>query len=230
MRRLSRFLFAGAAVLALDSAAVAGTVYLPAQVGGAYAVPATSLKEARFRATIRQKFDFSCGSAAIATLLTHHYRQAVTEEAVFAEMYARGDQKKIQAEGFSLLDMKRYLQAHGYEADGFEAPLTKLEAAAVPAIVLVNENGYNHFVVLKGIRDGRVLIGDPAGGSRALSLAAFEAIWVNQILFVITNRQQLALFNLDSDWRLTPSAPINTATRATGYHHLTVPKFGPGDF
>ena len=58
--------------------------------------------------------------------------------------------------------MKRYLAAHGFEADGFEQPLDKLDEARVPAIVLINENGYHHFVVVKGVQADRVLIGDPA--------------------------------------------------------------------
>ena len=90
----------------------------------------------------------------------------MTEQAVFEEMYARGDQDKIRKEGFSLLDMKRYLEARGFEANGYEAPLDKLVGAGIPAIVLINDNGYNHFVVIKGMRGERVLIGDPSGGTR----------------------------------------------------------------
>ncbi|MEF9942569.1 MAG: C39 family peptidase [Burkholderiaceae bacterium] len=210
--------------------AYAGTVFLPSQIGGAYAVPASSLKEARFRATIRQKYDFSCGSAALATLLTHHYRHTVNEEQVFSEMFASGDQPKIQREGFSLLDMKRYLLAKGFEADGFEAPLSKLADAKIPALVLVNERGYNHFIVVKGIRDGRVLVGDPAGGTRAMSIPVFESIWQNQILFVVTSHPGQARFNLESDWRLAPRAPINQAASQEGVQRFAPPKFGPGDF
>src|SRR5215470_7501866 len=107
----------------------AGEVALPLAVGGAYVVPTVSIKEARYSSTIRQQFDFSCGSAALSTLLTHHYQFPVTEQKVFEEMIIHGDRAKIQQEGFSLLDMKRYLEAHGFEADGFEVPLDKLESA-----------------------------------------------------------------------------------------------------
>jgi len=150
----------------LGVAAHAGTVDLPYQISGSYAVPVKSMKEVKFAATVRQQYDFSCGSAALSTLLTHHYNFAVTEEKVFEQMFLNGDQSKIRLEGFSLLDMKRYLESLGFEADGFEEPLGKLVTASLPAIVLINQSGYNHFVVVKGVRDGRVLIGDPAGGAR----------------------------------------------------------------
>lgn len=210
--------------------AQAGSVNLPFQIGGAFSVPVTSQKEERLRSTIRQQFDFSCGSAAVATLLTHHYGYAVTEQVVFQEMFARGDQQKIRNEGFSLLDMKRYLHAHGFQADGFETPLDSLREAGIPAIVLINERGYNHFVVVKGIQDGRVLFGDPAGGTRALPRSEFESMWVNQILFVITNRQDVARFNLAADWRASPAGPLGSARDLQGAAGTAFPKFGPSDF
>jgi predicted double-glycine peptidase len=208
----------------------AGSVDLPFQIGGAYSVPTVSLKEARYSAMIRQQYDFSCGSAALSTLLTYHYRFAVSEQTVFEEMFSRGEQQKIRQEGFSLLDMKRYLAAHGFEADGFEAPLEKLAEARIPAIVLINDHGYNHFVVIKGLRDQRVLIGDPSGGTRAMTLKAFQAIWANQILFVISNRQDIAGFNQPTDWKVAVQAPIGHGVNREGLGGLVLPKFGAADF
>src|SRR6187549_1866665 len=121
--------------------ASAGSVEPPAQIGGSFSIPILSLREARYASTIRQQYDFSCGSAALATLLTHHYRFPVTEDVVFEAMFRNGDQAKIRVEGFSLLDMKRYLEAQGFEADGFQEPIEKLAAANMPAIVLINEGG-----------------------------------------------------------------------------------------
>ena len=61
--------------------------------------------------------------------------RAVGEQEVLREMYAHGDQQKIQKEGFSMLDMKRYLQGLGYEADGFQQPLDK------PQLLVATANG-----------------------------------------------------------------------------------------
>jgi predicted double-glycine peptidase len=213
----------------MSAAAGASTVAMPAESGGSFAVPVTSLKGMRFRNTIHQQYDFSCGSAALATLLTHHYDFPVGEQDVFREMYEHGDQPKIRREGFSLLDIKNYLEAHGFEADGFVAELDQLVAAAIPAIVLVKENGYFHFVVLKGVRGGRVLIGDPSNGTRAVQLARFKEMWVNQILFVILNKQEQAHFNRDVDWRVAPSAPLAQGIQ-NAVQGMPLPKYGPSDF
>ena len=57
--------------------------------GASFVLPVTSLKEARFRTTVRQQYDFSCGSAALATLLSHHYDFQVTEQEIFRDMTTR---------------------------------------------------------------------------------------------------------------------------------------------
>lgn len=209
--------------------ASAGTLPLPVP-GGGYTVPVTSMKEVRFSSTLRQQYDFSCGSAAIATLLTHQYGYPVTEQAVFQAMYARGDQQKIRREGFSLLDMKRYLEQLGFTADGFKQPLEKLASAKLPAIVLINEKGFHHFVVIKGLRDGRVLIGDPASGTRSIDRDSFEAMWVNRLLFVIHNHQDRARFNQIADWNAAPVAPLAAGVRRDGLDGITLPKLGATDF
>ncbi|CAG9169196.1 C39 family peptidase [Cupriavidus respiraculi] len=207
----------------------AGEAVVPG-VGGEYRVRTVSLKEARFRTTVRQQYDFSCGSAAIATLLTYQYGYPVTEQEVFQEMYLRGNQAKIRQEGFSLLDMKRFLEARGFLADGYELPLSKLEETQVPAIVLIVENGYHHFVVVKGVRGNRVLVGDPAMGTRALSREHFERIWDSNLLFVIHNRTDRARFNQYADWRVAPSGPYWMGVNRDSLFFTVMPKHGVGDF
>jgi predicted double-glycine peptidase len=202
-----------------------------AGIGGArFNVPVASMKEIKFQATLRQQYDFSCGSAAVATLLTHHYGRPVSEQLVFEHMYARGDQQKIRKEGFSLLDMKRFLGALGYTADGFKLPLQKLIDARLPAIVLVAEKGYHHFVVIKGVAGGRILVGDPASGTRALTREAFEEVWTNKLLFVIHGSKQAPAFNRAADWRAAPAAPLASGINRDGMDGVTIPKHGPGDF
>ena len=215
--------------LCWHGAAPAASVTVPGAQGQSINLRLTSLKEARFRNTIRQKYDFSCGSAAVATLLTYQYGYPVNEQAAFEQMYAQGDRAKIGKEGFSLLDIKRYLAANGFEADGFEVPLDRLEQEHLPAIVLIDERGYHHFVVVKGLYDGRVLIGDPALGTRSLPRARFEAMWKNRLVFVIHNRRSLAVFNSPSDWRAAPMAPLGNGIDRRGLDGITMPKRGPGD-
>jgi predicted double-glycine peptidase len=222
--------FLPAAALLLYTLQDAAAIEVPVIAGARFTVPLTSLKEIRFKTTLRQQYDFSCGSAAVATLLTHHYGHPVSEQFVFEQMFLRGDQGKIRKEGFSLLDIKRFLAGRGFKADGFELPLQKLIDARLPAIVLVSDKGYHHFVVVKGMADGRVLIGDPAGGTRSLARAAFEAIWSSKLLFVIHDYPGAVRFNDLADWRAAPAAPLANGINRDGLSGVTMPKHGPGDF
>src|SRR4051812_42287500 len=126
----------------------AATVEVRGPQDGGFEARIVSLKEARFATTLRQQYDFSCGSAALATLLSFHYGQPVAEREVFARMFETGDRAKIRKEGFSMLDMKRYLASRGLSADGFEQPVERLVQERLPAIVLLSERGYKHFVVI----------------------------------------------------------------------------------
>lgn len=217
---------------ALAPWAQAGEVSLFGLAGGGtgeYSVRMRSLKEAKFRSVVRQQYDFSCGSAALATLLTHHYRQPVTETEVFRYMFERGDQARIRREGFSLLDIKGYLEGHGYQADGFETSLDKLAEVSVPAIVLINEGGYQHFVVIKGIRGDEVLLGDPSIGSRILPRERFEQAWVNGIVFVITSVRETSTFNASADWR-AGKAPLGLAVSREALGNVVLFHRGRNDF
>lgn len=179
----------------------AGVVQVPGAFLGGINVPVASLKELRFKRTIQQQYDFSCGSAALATLLTYHYEDRVREDEVFMAMYKNGDQAKIRREGFSLLDMKNYLERRGYRADGFKMSLDRLRVIGVPAIVLISLHGYKHFTVVKGVTEGEVLLGDPALGCRVMTRTEFEASW-NGLLFLVRTRKDVAAkhFNQMTEW------------------------------
>jgi uncharacterized protein len=81
-------------------------------------------------------------------------------------------------EGFSLLDLQRYVEQRGYAGLGYGRLTSDTLIERTPAIVPVSFNGYNHFVVFRGIRGTRVLIADPAWGNRTLTIDEFEDAWL----------------------------------------------------
>ena len=201
-------------------------------MGGTSFVTVDSIREVKFSEVVRQQYDFSCGSAALATLLTFHYDHPTDERTAFGAMYAAGDKEKIAALGFSLLDMKRYLETIGYQADGYQSNLDTLAQAKIPAIALINHRGYRHFVVIKGIQNSEVLIGDPALGLRYLPRAEFEAIWENKILFIIRTDADIGRrqFNLSATWRKLARAPLGSAISKESLASLTVTLPHLGEF
>lgn len=188
---------------------VAAGVPLPADAGEVDVVvaganlrlPTQSVTERAFTAIIRQQYDFSCGSAALASLMTYHYGLEKTEEDVFLSMWEQGEQERIRERGFSLFDMRSYLQSIGLVADGFKLTLDKVAEIGVPGIALIDVKGYKHFVVVKGIHGDEVLIGDPSAGMMIKSRQEFLEIWDGTIFFIRSDvdvgRRN---FNLERDW------------------------------
>jgi hypothetical protein len=175
-------------------------------------VPLESVEQRRYATVVRQRYDFSCGSAALATLLRFHYGLGQDEADVFRGMWAKGNREQIRRLGFSLLDMKRYLASIGYEADGFEVTLDEVAKAGVPGIALINLNGYRHFVVVKGVAGGEVLVGDPALGLKTMEAAAFGKAW-NGVYFALNSKLDTgrAHFNRDAQWAQYARAPTGAA-------------------
>jgi predicted double-glycine peptidase len=212
------------------SSAHAGVVELTPVVGVNASVPVKSIKELKYRGVVRQQFDFSCGSAAVATLLTHHYANPVDEQDVFMAMYKKGNRAAIHREGFSLLDMKQYLDDRDYKSDGLYASLDDLARVGVPAIALIDVNGYKHFVVVKGVKNGEVMVGDPAAGLKLYRRADFEKLWTNGILFVVRSRADVARRHFNSEWVNIARAPISHAMSRDSLANVTLLRPGGNDF
>lgn len=204
------------------SQAVGGTVFAPSS-GVLAEIPVLSMKEMRFRTVIRQQYDFSCGSAALATLLTFHYETPKTEPEVFFSMWNAGDKDRIQREGFSLADMQNYLKSVGLRSNGFKVKLKQLADANIPAITLINTNGYRHFVVIKGITKTSVLVGDPVLGIKKYSVEDFKKIWI-PIAFVVEDRVDTARTHYSSkkDWSTVIKAPIGSAMSPADLGSFTI--------
>ena len=191
---------------------VAGEVRISGLGGGTFNLSITSLSERRWVAVVRQQYDYSCGSAALATLLTYHYDWPIDEAAVYEAMYSAGDQEAIREQGFSMLDMRDYLRSVGFRADGVRAPLEALEQIGVPVITLITTAGYRHFVVVKGISASHVVVGDPARGIMRMTRSEFVDIWNGTALLVRSSAAQgRDAFNDERDQDATPVAPVGQA-------------------
>jgi uncharacterized protein len=146
-----------------------------------------SLKELRDQYVVKQKLDYSCGAAALATLLRYYFGEETSEEDLLERFKAQltRDEMGVKAlRGFSLLDLKYVAQEKGYQAAGFKLTVEQLTQLAAPVIVPVQPLGYKHFAVLRGVDRGRVFLADPARGNLRMSLDRFLGEW-DGIVFVL---------------------------------------------
>ena len=167
----------------------------------------------QFQGIVRQAYDYSCGSAALTTLLNGYVGTQLDEQQVMSGLMKFGETDKIvERRSFSLLDMKRFVSALGLESGGYRGEFKDLVNQDQPAIVPISYAGFKHFVVYKGYKNGRVYVADPALGNISFEERRFQNIWENNTLFLINVPEQyrknfLAL--KESDMRHVEDATIN---------------------
>lgn len=169
--------------------------------------------ENQFRGIVRQAYDYSCGSAALTTVLNGYVGLNLTEQQTMEGLLRFGEYERIvERRSFSLLDMKRFVTALGFESGGYKGEFTDLIKQQQPAIVPINYAGFKHFVVFKAYKDGRVYVADPALGNISFDQERFKQIWENNTLFLINvpQEQQKNLLALqEADLRHVDDATIN---------------------
>jgi uncharacterized protein len=149
-----------------------------------HAEPVKSLTEIRRQNVMMQKWDISCGAAALGTILKYQHDLDISEKEIAVSLMQREEYVKNpnivkMRLGFSLLDLKRYVESIGYLGMGLGSLQLSDLVERAPIMVTVLIHGYNHFVVFRGIRKNRVLLADPAWGNRTMTIDQFMSIWVD---------------------------------------------------
>ena len=167
--------------------ALALVLALAAAPAGGEAKAVSTLLDLRDQDLVRQHWDLSCGAAAVATLITYQWNDPVSERQAALGMLRAGDARLVRARlGFSLLDLKRFAATRGLEASGYAALSLDDLLGMAPAIVPLQARGAGHFVVVRGRRGDRILVGDPAFGNRTLTVDAFLKAWTSRVGFVLS--------------------------------------------
>ena len=167
----------------------------------------------QFRGIVRQAYDYSCGSAALTTLLNGYVGTQLNEQQIMNGLLEYGERDKIiERRSFSLLDMKRFVNTLGLDSGGYRGEFEDLVKQGQPAIVPISYAGFKHFVIYKGYKDGRVYIADPALGNISFDQERFKQIWENNTLFLINiapEKRQNFLALKEADLRHVDDATIN---------------------
>jgi predicted double-glycine peptidase len=141
-----------------------------------------SLQSRRDAAVVKQQFDYSCGSAALATLLSFGLNDPVSEQDLLRallEPLSAAALAQIEHQGLTLAALQKLAQARGHQAQGFRIEAKQLAALTRPVIVFIRPDGFPHYAVLKGLRGDRVDLADPTLGNLRLPLYRFLAQWAD---------------------------------------------------
>jgi predicted double-glycine peptidase len=192
----------------------------------------TSLRAQRDFGVVKQQFDYSCGAAALATLLTYGLNDKVDEETLLHALFdglSTDQVGALQKNGFSLLELQRLAQNRGYKAQGFRIPQEQLSRLRSPVIVFIRPHDYRHFAVFKGVRGDRVYLADPSLGNVRMPLYRFLDMWADKsrhgILFAVekTNGQWPERFALQLDGPAHAPVEILSAAKMSEVGALVLP-------
>ena len=146
-----------------------------------------SMRDIRYSHIVSQQFDYSCGAAALATLLKFGYGIDIPETELIRRMMVFSTPEIVVKNGFSMLDMKKFIETIGLRGRGFRVNSDALYHLQIPVMVLMNIDGYEHFVIVKHAGEGRIFIADPALGNRIVMEEDFVKSW-NGLVFAVLGK------------------------------------------
>jgi uncharacterized protein len=138
--------------------------------------------EVKEKNVVMQDHEYTCGAAALATLMRYYFRDDVTEKEVLDEIQRqmpKAEWEEKFATGLSVRDLMRAARSKrfGYEAEARELKFEDLVELTAPVIVHLEKNEFQHFVVYRGVVEDRVYMADPILGNMRLPASEFQDQW-----------------------------------------------------
>jgi len=138
----------------------------------------TSWIEFKNQNLIRQKYDYSCGSASLATILRYFYNLDITEKDILKEIVSdKKDRLKKSSVGLSFFELGEFAKRRGFRAVGLALDLDALKNLKIPVIIYVKIRNNAHFTVFKGIDRRYVYLADPSLGNIKVKISKFKEMF-----------------------------------------------------
>ncbi len=141
----------------------------------------------RFEATIPQMFDYTCGAASVATILTYYWGQPTSEKDAVEALRARYSLEEIarrRETGLSFDDLAFMASRLGFAAEGARIEASELAKLEGPVIVHLDKKRFQHFAVLRRVGDGVYYVSDPIVGQRTMDAEEFRREFTGTVLAI----------------------------------------------
>jgi predicted double-glycine peptidase len=137
---------------------------------------------------VMQKRDYSCGAAALATVLVYFWGDSVTEEQILKELLAVLTINELRdrvQNGLTMTDLRRAAVRMGYEAAIGSMQFEKLPESKIPLIVGITVKEFDHFVVYRGFDGYYVYLADPIRGNIRIPANDFLQQWQRNMVLAV---------------------------------------------
>jgi len=167
----------------------------------------SSWEKLRWENIQRQKFDYSCGASALATIGKYYFGDNITEDIVLGILIQQLTPRGVldrKANGFSFLDLKKAAGHFGYYAEGVILNIEDMAKLRGPVIIPLTDGLIEHFVVLKGIIEDRAYIADSMRGNIRIPLFQLATQWQGNMVLALGKPD----FGLPEEHGLSVRTPI----------------------
>lgn len=152
-----------------------------------------SWKELQEQNIVMQKRDFSCGAAALATVLQYYWGDHVTELQIlkkFDDLFTPAEVRERIKNGLTITDLRRVAVKMGYRASIGTLRYDQLQESKVPLVVGITVGEFKHFVVYRGTDGYYVYLADPARGNIRIPASEFVKQWQKNAVLVVAKPRQ----------------------------------------
>ena len=139
-----------------------------------------SIKEIKEEEAILQTDEFTCGAAALATVLREYGDDDATEG-----MLLSMETQLVKGKGLSLFQLQTLAERRGFKAEGYKMELANLYDVTAPLILHLAMPEGGHYMVYKGIQGDRIFLIDPGEGNIRMSLERFVSLWTGHCLALL---------------------------------------------
>lgn len=159
---------------------------------------------------VKQTTEFTCGPAALATLLKYHFGEDTTEQ----EMIKLS--QTMEKRTATLLGLRDACRAKGYNAVGYQMTLRQLikevNTSEVPVLVHF-QTPTLHYALVTGVVEDYVLVADPSEGNLSMNVDDFLRRWSNKAL-VVKSETRPAHREIVIERQASAKVRLNTLARA----------------
>ncbi len=176
-----------------------------------------------------QRHDYSCGAAALATVVRYYWGDPVGENYfldTIVEMLTPAELEDRVKNGLTLTDLRIAAVKRGYLGTIGRLSYEELTNSKVPLVVGITVRGYDHFVVFRGADGYYVYLADPIRGNIRIPAWQFVEQWQQNAVLVVAKPGAGV-----REWSPLSVSPQETQLGVTNRQYvrqngLPVPRFG----
>jgi uncharacterized protein len=145
-------------------------------------------KDLKEENVVMQRHEYTCGAAALATVMQYFWGDHIKEDDVLAKLVQLLTPAEIQdrvKNGLSITDLRRAAEKLGYQASIGTLTFQRLAESRIPLVVPLKLKEFKHFVVYRGVANGRVYLADPVRGNIRPTVSEFQSEWQQNAVLAV---------------------------------------------